>query len=172
MMPFFVLTSVMEAILKKLGLGNLCETFHKERITPDIIGLLSAYELRQLGVHSSSDMMALRIAASTFGSLQIKKVRASCGPPKFDIPRSVLENLLDEGFLIKEISTMLSVSESTIFRRMSMYGLSKLAFTDIMDEELDVVLKEIVIQFPYCGYNMLKQMLLDKGVKVARMRVR
>ena len=55
---------------------------------------------------------------------------------------------------------------------MSMYGLSKLAFTDIMDEELDVVLKEIVIQFPYCGYNMLKQMLLDKGVKVARMRVR
>lgn len=115
--------------------------------------------------------MALRIGASTFGSQQIKKMRASCDPPKFDIPRSVLENLLDEGFLIKEISTMLSVSESTIYRRMSMYGLSKLAFTEITDEELDVLLKEIAIQFPYCGYNMLKQLLLDKGVKVARMRV-
>ena len=87
-------------------------------------------------------------------------------------PRVVQENFLDEGFLIKERSGMFSVSESTIYQRMAAYGLSKLAFTKITDQELDVLLKEIVTKFPYCGYNMLKQMLLEKGVKIARMRLR
>ena len=73
---------LMEAILNKVGLGNLCETFRKEKVAPDIICLMSAYKLRQFGVNLSSDMMALRVAASTFGCQQLSKVHTCCGPPE------------------------------------------------------------------------------------------
>ena len=42
----------------------------------------------------------------------------------FNTPKSVLENHIEEGFMIKEIASMLSVSESTIYRRMQTKGLS------------------------------------------------
>jgi predicted DNA-binding protein YlxM (UPF0122 family) len=53
------------------------------------------------------------------------------------IPKSVLEFWLDEDFHINDISRLLGVSESTVYRRMREYGLSKLEFTDISDQDLD-----------------------------------
>ena len=44
---------------------------------------------------------------------------------------------LDEDFTIAEIARLLCVSESTVYRRMREYNSSKLAFTDISDQELD-----------------------------------
>ena len=82
----------------------------------------------------------------------------------------MLENLLDEGFTIKEMSTLLSVSESTIYRRMNRYGLNKFEFTDISDEELDAEINKITKEYPYCGENFIKEILFHKGVKVQRMR--
>ena len=57
--------------------------------------------------------------------------------PKFFILKSVLQSWLDEDFTIAEIAKLLCVSESTVYRRMQEYNLSKLAFTDISDQELD-----------------------------------
>ena len=56
--------------------------------------------------------MALRIECATFGAEAPRKVKANCGAPSFSIPKCVLKNLLGEGLTIKEISTILSVSES------------------------------------------------------------
>ena len=42
----------------------------------------------------------------------------------------VIEHKLSIGFQIKEIAKMLSVSESTIYRRMRMFGLSKNDFPE------------------------------------------
>ena len=39
------------------------------------------------------------------------KTRSSCGAPRFQIPKSVLENL-DEGLSVEEVSNLLSISES------------------------------------------------------------
>ena len=52
-------------------------------------------------------------------------------------------NLLHEGFTIREISTMLTVSESTIYRRMRQFGLSKFEFTDISDKGLDAEVEKV-----------------------------
>lgn len=88
-------------------------------------------------------MMSLRIECTKFGGEAPKKIEGTCGAPIFFIPKSVQGNLLQEGFTIKEISTILAVSESTIYRRMRQYGLSKFEFTDISDKDLDVEVKEI-----------------------------
>ena len=162
----------MEGILNKLNLGSCIPNFAEEKITPDIVGKLSAYDLELLGLSSRTNMMRLRVECVKFGGEQLPKINSSCGAPKFHIPRSVLENLLDEGFSVNEISTLLSVSESTVYRRMRMFGLSKLTFSDISDNDLDRVVNNICHDFPQCGENMLKQILSGKGIKVQRVRLR
>lgn len=130
-------------ILKKVNLGSPIENFENDKITPDLVCKLSVLELEILGVNSRSDMMTLRIECSKFGEQAPRKCQGSCGAPVFLIPKSVLQNLVEEGFTVREISTIMSVSESTIYRRMSSYGISKFDFTDISDQELDVHVEQV-----------------------------
>ena len=96
-------------------------------ITPDIVCKLSAYDFELLDLRNRADMMMLRNECVKFGGEQPSKTRSSCGAPRFQILKSVLENLLDEGFSIKEVSNLLSISESAVYRRMSNFGLSNLS---------------------------------------------
>ena len=162
----------MAAILKRQNLSNLTEIFEKEKIRPDVVPLLSAREMKQLGVSNSSDMMSLRMECSIYGKRKPRKNRLGSGAPDFNIPKSILENHLEEGFKIKEIASMLSVSESTIYRRMQSYGLSSQDFSDVSYEELDNHITELSKDFPFCGEGMLKFLLQERGIKVQRMRLR
>lgn len=162
----------MSAVLKRKDLGSLIEKFESEKITPDIVCKLSVHDMEQLGVNSRSDMMSLRTECAKFGGQAPRKLPGTCGAPTFFIPKCVLENFIEEGFTVGEISKLLAVSESTIYRRMSQYGLSKFEFTDISDKELDVEVENVAKEFPYCGENFIKQILFEKGVKVQRMRIR
>ena len=101
--------------------------------------------------------MALRIECTKYGSVKPVKKRTHGQCAKFEIPKELLESFLDEDFLISEIATMLSLSESTIYRRMRSYGLSKLDFSEITDQQLDNNVSTIVKDFPFCGENMIKQ---------------
>ena len=67
---------------------------------------------------------------------------------------------------------MLSVSERTIYRRMERYGLRALNFSNISDDELDQHVTEAAKDFPFCGEQMLKFLLKERGIKVQRMRLR
>ena len=67
---------------------------------------------------------------------------------------------------------MLSVSESTIYRRMQSYGLSSQDFSDVSYEELDNHITELSKDFPFCGEGMIKFLLQERGIKVQRMRLR
>ena len=163
--------SDMQRILEKLGFGALTERFIDQRITPDMVCKLSLYEFYQLGLHNPSEIMTLRIECTKYGTA--KPARSYEGVHAvFEIPKEVLESFLEEDFLISEIATMLSVSESTIFRRMRSYGLSKLSFSDISDDELDIYVREIAREFPFCGESIFKQLLQGKGIKVQRNRLR
>ena len=117
--------------------------------------------------------MALRVECSMYGKEKPQRyLGEGGGAPEFHIPKSILENHLEEGFQIKEIASMLSVSESTIYRRMQCYNLSSLHFNEISDEELDCHIRVISTEFPYCGEGMLKFILQERGIKVQRMRLR
>ena len=162
----------MDTVLKRLKLEGLTKKFETEHITPDIVCKLSVHEMEMLGINSRSDMMSLRTECTKFGGEAPKKPEGTCGAPIFFIPKPVIGNLLQEGFTIKEISSILAVSESTIYRRMRQYGLSKFEFTDIPDKDLDAEVEKVTVEFPYCGENFIKQILYQKGVKVQRMRIR
>ena len=117
--------------------------------------------------------MKLRIECPKYGSNQpFRNVRNGCGTPVFEIPGSVLECYLEQNLKIEEISKILSVSESTIYRRMRQYGLSKMKFSDVTEGDLDRVVSEITKEFPHSGEGLIKQMLLSKNMKVQRWRLR
>ena len=157
----------MDTILQKLGLERLIPTFEAESISPDIVCKLSLYEMNCLGVTNRSHVMNLRTECVSYGSFQpLKRKSESAGPSEFVITKSELDNLLSIGFQIKEIAQLLSVSESTIYRRMRMFGLSKRDFTSIDDTELSHFVRDIVEEFPNCGEVMLNQILTQKGIKV------
>ena len=50
--------------------------------------------------------------------------------PSFNIPKYMLENLLEEGFKIKEIPVIICLAKRTKCRRMNEYNLSKRSFTN------------------------------------------
>lgn len=162
----------MSNILEKMSLGYISQRFIDENITPDIVCMLSLFELNQLGLRNRSEIMALRIECTKYSGGQPLKNQDVNGHLKYEIPQEILESFLDEGFLISEIATMLSVSESTIYRRMRCYGLNKLTFSDVTEEQLDAHVSEIAKDFPFCGEKMFKHILEQKGIRVQRMRLR
>ena len=65
------------------------------------------------------------------------------GHVKYETSKEVLQSYLMEDFTIAEVATMFSVSESTIYRRMRCYGQSKLNFSGISDDQLDIYVSDI-----------------------------
>ena len=119
-------------------------------------------------------MMNLRLQCLNYRSSPPprKPGTQACGAPEYLISKSVLQGYLEDGFNIKDIASLLSVSESTVYRRMGRYSLSQLQFTEITENELDEVVEEITMEYPSCGDGLLKQILADRGIKVQRMRLR
>ena len=65
------------------------------------------------------------------------------------------------------------LSALAIRRRTSDYGLSVSAtYTDLDDEELDRLVREIQDQFPMCGNQQMQGQLLARGVRVQQYHIR
>ena len=65
--------------------------------------------MNQLGINNRGDMMKLGESANGMrhhGKRKPPKERLRSGSPTFDIPKSVLENHIEEGFMIKEIGSI------------------------------------------------------------------
>ena len=77
--------------------------------------------MNQLGISNCSDMINLPMECATYGKQKPERKRVGSGAPELNIPKLVLENHLEKGFKIKEIASMLSVSESIVYRTMQNY---------------------------------------------------
>jgi len=123
---------ILSTILDKMHLGHLIEDFQREKVTVDQIRKLSSEEMGLLGVNDRNAGMNLRLECLNYGSNppSRKPGKQVCGAPENLISKSVLEGYLEDGFNIKDIASLLSVSESTVYRRMGCYGLSQLQLTE------------------------------------------
>ena len=113
--------------------------------------------------------MKLRIECSTFGSFSPPK---GYKINKFQIPKQIQENLIEEGFTNNEIYKIVCVSKTTIYRRMFEYGLKKTEFSKITDEQLDTEVLALTKEFPFNGELMLGHFLKGRGLYVQRFRLR
>ena len=95
------------------------------------------------------------------------------GRPKFDIPIEQLVYLLDNGFKVSDIASLLFVSEKTIHRRLQDNGLSvHSTYEKLANDDLDVIVKNILQEFPNSGYKSMHGHLLSRGLKIQEIRVR
>ena len=84
--------------------------------------------------------------------------------PRFGISREQLQYLLQNGFTGPQIAEMLSVSLSTVRRRMREFNVSvKDLYSNITEGELDNVIREILRDFPNCGYRRALGELKRRG---------
>ena len=72
-----------------------------------------------------------------------------------------------------EISTLLAVSERTVYRRLHEFGIKVRDFTDVSNLILNENVLLLCEQFPNCGEQFLNQMLRqEKGLIIQRSRLR
>lgn len=95
------------------------------------------------------------------------------GRPKFDIPRCQLEYLLEKRFTVPCIGQIIGVSVRTVRRRMSEYGLNvRDMYSQITDQQLDGIVREIQNEFPTCGNRQMQGHLTARGIRVQQYRTR
>ena len=95
------------------------------------------------------------------------------GRPKFIISQEQLEYLISNGFSAVDIGRLLQVSLSTVRRRLRNYGIdTSRPFSDLCDEKLSELLREIRKDNPRSGYRMMLGHLRARGYRVPQLRVR
>ena len=142
----------MDNVLKKLGLSHYRERFFEEKISTD-----------------RNAIMSLRIECSTFGLCTPQRAVET---NKFVIPKILIENLIDDGFSVKEMSNILCVPERTALRRMVEYGLTIRNFPSISDDQLDSDVLALKNDYPFCGETILRELLKGRGIIIQRFQLR
>ena len=140
-----------------------------------LVSKLSKEDFNIIGLSDRQKIMELRIKCSTFRCKQPERELKSDrkGALKFKIPKAILEDLLDDGFKVFEIATLMVVSERTIYRRLKEYNIQVREFSEVSDDLLDENLKNLCEQFPNCGERFLNEMSRqEKGIVIQRSRVR
>ncbi|WAR07898.1 hypothetical protein MAR_017856 [Mya arenaria] len=98
---------------------------------------------------------------------------AKRGRPKFLIPVSVIEFLVDNKFTVKDISRLLMTSESTLKRRLKDYNIKIGNTYSIIEQgELEDLVRNITNEYPNAGYRTVMGVLSSKGHRVQEKRVR
>ena len=93
------------------------------------------------------------------------------GRPAYDISKGTIEQLRETGMNWRSIAVCLGVSEQTLYRRRTQYGIDN-NFTDITEEELDDQIKLTLNLTPYSGESYVRGSLKGRGINVQRWRIR
>ena len=131
---------------------------------------LTASALNELQVNAS---VILDDQSRCWSLCSIDRTQGERGAPQYVIPSEMIESLLENHFNVPQISRLLGVSDKTVRRRMTEYGLSVTStYSNLTDEELENEISSIIHEFPYVGYKTLSSILCSKGHRLQQMRVR
>ena len=143
----------MIEILEKVGLNaGQISSFIEQKISPDIVSYLSLNEFHCLGVTDRSEITKLRIECVTY-----KRSNAIEYQDRNDISKEKIEHLLESGFSIADTSKTPLISESTLYRKMRQFNISKQVFTVLSDNQLDHIVIKTLKDFPNSGEKMFEE---------------
>ena len=95
------------------------------------------------------------------------------GRPRYIISEDVLVSLKSLGYIWQEISSLLLVSRTTLWRRVDELGIqNQIGYSIITNEELDQVVQSFIsVHGLYIGFSMVYGHISSLGMKVQRDRV-
>jgi len=103
-------------------------------------------------------------------------VQQSCGQrgrPRYEIHRQQLEYLVANAFSVREVAAMIGVSDRTVKRRLSEYGIKILdTYSHLSDAELDGAIQQIMTTFSNIGYQSVTGHFQSRGERLQDQRVR
>lgn len=158
-------------------LGSIEEAFQ-------VVHGVAAYEsdvvaLRQLQVRARAHHHTLVSGVSTCSvvpqaspSLCHKCFTGSAGRPQLLVNIEQVELLRSSDFTWDEVSRIVGVSRTTLWRKLHKLGIPLERYSDIDDNELDQLITEIQRNNPNIGVSMLQGHLRSLGEKVQRQRIR
>ena len=133
--------------------------------------LLQCLRVISLEWQTYLEVLELRTLQSAYTPGQVQL--AAHGRPRFDISKDQLEYLSSMSFTWIQIASMLSVSRMTIYHRRVEFGMSHDGMSsNITDEELAVILRQMRRENPALGERMVMGHLRSIGFKITRSRVR
>ncbi|KAK2571868.1 hypothetical protein P5673_003276 [Acropora cervicornis] len=95
------------------------------------------------------------------------------GRPRYLISRDQVEFLLERCFSVVDIASLLGVSVRTLERRLSEFGLrARSTYSDISDQALDNLMRNILTEFPNTGYKRMTGFLQARGLRIQQSRIR
>nr|XP_020442261.1 uncharacterized protein LOC109951872 [Monopterus albus] len=107
------------------------------------------------------------------GSILFRLLQGERGSPKFEFSADFLTYLFEILLPVKCVANLLSVSESTIFRRMKDHGIStETSYSSMSDQELDDKIADLKARAPHAGYRVVKGLLQDEGHRVQWHRIK
>lgn len=94
------------------------------------------------------------------------------GRPHTFISLEKVDYLLSHGFKVCEIAHMFLVHRTTLWRRLRHENVMFVRYSDVGDDELISVMKDITNNHPHTGVSMMLGHLNARGIKVQHRRVR
>lgn len=94
------------------------------------------------------------------------------GRPSIHINVDYIELLHEAGYTLTDIACALQISRTTLWRRLQEMGITLNGYSDILDAELDTIVRHYQESNPNCGQTLLTGYLRSKGVFVQRRRIR
>lgn len=99
--------------------------------------------------------------------------RGNSGCPRVIVSKEYVNELLNMGLSVKCIANFVGVSRWTLQRRMNDWGFSvRGLYSNLTDDELDVLISDIHNSNPHAGYRMMLGLLRAQGHRVQWQRVR
>lgn len=158
-----VLSAVAEALHTMHG------TASHEADTATLRQLQSRARVYQRGLVSSVNTCS--VVADSITSLQHVHT-GNPGRPPLVVNIEQVELLRSSGFTWDEVSQIVSVSRTTLWRTFHRLGVPLQKYSDTSDSELDVLISEIQRSNPNIGVSMLQGYLKSQGTHVQRRRIR
>ena len=106
-------------------------------------------------------------------SYKVHIERTGCiGRPRMMVNEDQVLGLRSLGMKWKKISCLLGISVKTLRRKRCKFEKGLTSYSELSETELDDLLRDVVFQNPNMGERMLQGVLLARGYKVQRLKLR
>ena len=158
---------------------NQVEIVYRELACMEAFGLLGDEENETALDLIAQALLQLQTIKSTVSRSNVSTYETAIlrngfvGRPRYYIPRSLLEFLLQKKFSVPKVASLLNVSVRTVRRRMEQYEIFvHNLYSSISDYDLDNLVRRIHQQFGSCGNRQTQGHLLAQGHRIQQSRIR